>query len=160
MAVTRKSPSDLYRRDYYAWIQQQVRALRQRQSADVDWQNVAEEIEDLGKSEKRALRSQLARLVEHLLKIDSAPTRVRSDNLRGWQISVRSARRAAAELLEENPSLRSELKQIFARAYLDGRDEALGSLKLPDSAIPETAPWRADQVMSDDYKTRSRAKAR
>jgi DNA-directed RNA polymerase subunit F len=158
MASIRNSSSELYECDYYAWIQDQVQALRERRIENVDWDNVAEEIEDLGRSEKRALRSQLARLIEHLLKIDHAPARVRSENLRGWQVSVRYARRAAVELLDENPSLRSELKQIFARAYLDGRDEALGSLKLPDSAIPETPPWSVEEVIRSDFQTRRRAK--
>jgi hypothetical protein len=94
-----------------------------------------------------------------LLKIGWAPSRVRSENLRGLELSLRHARRAVAELLDENPSLRSELKQIFARAYLDGRDEALGSLQLPDTAIPEKAPWSAEEVVRDDLRTRDRAKA-
>jgi Domain of unknown function DUF29 len=146
----------LYERDYYEWVQQQVRALRERRIEGIDWDNVAEEIADLGRSEKRALRSQLARLVEHLLKIDVAPARTRSQNLRGWEILARAARRAVAELLEENPSLRPELPQIFARAYLDGRDEALASLKLPESAIPEKPPWNATQAIRDDFPIRHR----
>jgi Domain of unknown function DUF29 len=160
MATTTDSSSDLYERDYYAWVQLQVQALREHRIEDVDWENLAEEIADLGKSEIRALRSQLARLVEHLLKIDRAPARVRLQNFRGWEISVRSSRRAIADLLDENPSLRPELRKIFVRAYLDGRDEALAALKLPDSGIPEVPPWSAEQVISGDSPVRSRAKTR
>ena len=160
MASTTYRSPDLYERDYYAWVQQQVRALRERRIEGLDWDNLAEEVADLGKSEKRALRSQLARLVEHLLKIDVAPARTRAQNLRGWQVSVRAARRAITELLEENPSLQPELPQIYLRAYLDGRDEVLASLKLPESAIPEEPPWSAEQVLRDDSPTRNRAKAR
>jgi hypothetical protein len=149
----------LYDRDYYAWVQAQVDALREHRIEDVDWENVAEEIEDLGKSEKRALRSQLARLVEHLLKLERARVRMRAENMRGWQISVRSSRRAAAELLAENPSLRSELPQILERAFFDARDEVLAALKLPDFAIAENAPWSAEQVMREDFQVRPRAKA-
>ena len=121
--------SELYDRDYYAWVQAQIDALREHRIEDVDWENVDEEIEDLGKSEKRALRRQLARLVEDLLKLERAPVRMRAENLRGWQISVRSARRAAAELLAENPSLRLELPKILERAYFDARDEVLAALR-------------------------------
>lgn len=160
MASTTNRSPDLYQHDYYAWVQQQVRALRERQIEGLDWDNLADEVADLGKSEKRALRSQLARLVEHLLKIDVAPTRTRSLNLRGWGVSARTARRAITELLDENPSLESELPQIFARAYLDGRDAALASLNLPDSAIPEEPPWSAKQAIRDDFPTRNRAKVR
>jgi len=109
---------------------------------------------------KGALQSQLAGLVEHLLRIDHAPARARSENLRGWEVSLRYARRAVAELLDENPSLQSELKNIFARAYLDGRDQALASLKLPDSAIPETAPWNAEEVIRSDFRPGKRANTR
>ena len=62
-------PSELYERDYYAWIQGQVRALRNRRLKEIDWANVAEEIEDWGKSEKRSVESHIARIVEHLLKL-------------------------------------------------------------------------------------------
>lgn len=147
-----KGPT-LYGRDYYAWVRAQVEALRRRRIEDVDWENVAEEIEDLGRSEKRALRSQLARLVEHLLKIDRASARPRSASLRGDEISARSARRAVVELLDENPSLQAELKNIFSRAYLDGRDQALASLKLPDPAIAETPPWSAEEVIRSGFRS-------
>ena len=68
--------SELYEGDYYAWIQEQVRALREHRVEDLDWPNLMEEIEDLGKSERRALQSQVARLVEHLLKLAYAPIRI------------------------------------------------------------------------------------
>ncbi len=159
MASVKPRPSELYDHDYYAWIQDQVRALRERRIEDVDWEKVAEEIEDLGKSEKRALKSQLAQLLEHLLKLEYAPARLRSANLRGWQVSVRSVRRAVAELLHENPSLQTRINQVLPSAYLDGRDDALGALNLPDSAIPEAAPWSFEQVMDDGLLPRHRAKA-
>ena len=94
-----------------------------------------------------------------MLKLEHAPVRLRAENLRGWQISVRSTRRAVAELLAENPSLRSELPQILERAYLDARDEVLAALKLPDSAIAENAPWSAEQVMSEEFHVRVAAAA-
>src|SRR5919108_445155 len=72
MSSAKISSSELYDHDYYAWIQDQVRALRERRIEDVDWDNVAEEIEDLGKSERRGIRSQMARLGENLLKIQYA----------------------------------------------------------------------------------------
>lgn len=61
--------SDLYEQDYYAWIQSQVRAMGERRIKDIDWENVAEEIEDLGKNEKHSVESQLARIREHFLKL-------------------------------------------------------------------------------------------
>src|SRR5438105_15832205 len=93
MASAESSAPDLYESDYYAWIQGQVRALRNRRLKEIDWANVAEEIENWGKSEKRSGESHIARIVEHLLKLTYTPVRMKSLNRRGWAISVREARR-------------------------------------------------------------------
>ena len=76
MASAALPPSDLYERDYYTWIQEQVRALREHRVEDLDWPNLAEEIEDLGKSEKRALKTRITKLLEHLLKMAYASDRI------------------------------------------------------------------------------------
>ncbi len=62
------SSNSLYERDYYTWALEQARALQERRIEEVDWENLAEEIGDLGRSEARSVRSQLARLLAHLLK--------------------------------------------------------------------------------------------
>src|SRR5713101_5811514 len=98
--------SELYERYYYAWIQNQVRALREHRFEEIDWANVAEEIEDLGKSEKRSVESHIARIVEHLLKLAYTPARTKGLNRRGWEITLREARRQLRRLLSESPSLR------------------------------------------------------
>jgi Domain of unknown function DUF29 len=86
------SGSELYERDYYAWIQKQVRALRKHRVDEIDWANVAEEIQDLGKSEKRSVESHMARIVEHLLKLAYTPEQMKARNRRGGEITVREAR--------------------------------------------------------------------
>ncbi len=144
-------PSELYERDYYAWIQNQVRALRQRRVEEVDWANVAEEIEDLGKSEKRSVESQIARVVEHLLKLSYAPAGMKKLNRRGWEITIREARHQIRKLLHESPSLRRKTKELFPDAYDSGRNAALIALKLPDSALPETPPWTAEQILDAGF---------
>jgi uncharacterized protein DUF29 len=143
--------SELYEGDYYAWIREQVRALREHRVEDLDWPNLMEEIEDLGKSERRALQSQVARLVEHLLKLTYAPIRVSRPNRRGWEVTIRSARRRIRRLLNESPSLRSKLDQIFTEGYEDGRDDALAEMGLRDSTIPETPPWTFEEVIDDRF---------
>jgi len=144
-------PQELYDRDYYAWILDQVRALRERRVEDVDWQNVAEEIEDLARSERRGLRSQMARLVEHLLKLEHARGIFRSYNTRGWRVSVRSARRQIRQLLSESPSLRLELPQLLAQAYEDGRLEALREPGLSEHELPDSCPGPFEQMMDDSF---------
>jgi hypothetical protein len=149
MASAALPPSELYERDYYTWIQEQVRALRERRVEDLDWPNLAEEIEDLGKSEKRGLKSRITRLLEHLLKMAYASDRVWQSNSRGWELSVENAREAAGELVEENPGLRPYLDELFAGAYRTARRDTLKALRLPNSAIPETPPWTFEQVIDN-----------
>jgi hypothetical protein len=143
--------SDLYERDYYAWLQDQVRALREHRIEDVDWENVAEEIEGLSKSEKHGLRSQIARLVEHLLKLSYTRSLSRDYNARGWRLSVRSARFEINKLLQESPSLRPRLPEMLPDAYYAGRLRALRDPELSEDEIPELSPWTVEQVMDDSF---------
>jgi hypothetical protein len=151
MASMRNPLSDLYERDYYAWLQDQVRALRERRIEEVDWDNVAEEIEDLGKSERRGISSHLAVVLEHLLKLQYAQGLFRDYNVRGWSISVRSARRRLRKLLNESPSLRARLEELLADAYDDGRLEALRDPNLTEEILPKTSPWTVDEVIDDGF---------
>ena len=144
-------PADLYERDYYTWIQEQVRALRERRVEEVDWSNVAEEIEDLGKREKRALRSQLVRLLGHLIKFAYAREVMWVNNARGWELSIRGARSEALMYLDENPGLRPHVPEIFRSAYRSARLEVMKALRLPDSAIPEAPPWPLDEIIEDGF---------
>ena len=110
-------PSELYDRDYYAWIQHPVQALRERRIEDVDWVNAVEEIEDLGKSERRGIRNPLSRLLEHLLQLQYARGTARANNRRGWTLSIKGARIAIEDLLNESPSLSSQMPEMLVQAY-------------------------------------------
>ena len=144
-------PSDLYERDYFAWILEQVRVLREHRVEEVDWVNLAEEIEDLGKSEKRSVESHLARIVEHLLKLVYSPSLAKDLNRRGWQISVREARRQLHRLLDESPSLRRKMSELFPHAYHSGRNAVLIGTDLAESALPENSPWTLEQTIDNGF---------
>lgn len=105
----------LYDEDLVLWSKEQARALREAAragwNAPIDWENVAEEIESLGRSDRRALASHIATVIEHLLKLQAAPAR---DPVRGWMELVRRARREVERLLTESPSLRRELPKMIA----------------------------------------------
>src|SRR6516165_4068907 len=120
MASIKPTPSQLYEHDYYAWVQDQVRALREHRIEEVDWENVAEEIDDLGKSVRWSVEGHLETLVEHLLKLAYAPGIVRTRNARLWQGTIRLARFRIRRALAQNPSLRSKMPEIFIDAYEAG----------------------------------------
>jgi len=151
--------SELYERDYYTWAQEQARALRERRIEEIDWINLAEEIEGLARSEKHALQSRIARLLEHLLKLAYARERMLESNARGWQLSARNARDAVRQLLDENPGLQSQLENIFIRAYRSARNGTLRVLRLPDSAIPEASSWTLEQTIDEKFFPRPRERA-
>src|ERR1700683_2931493 len=107
--------ADLYDLDFAAWAEQNAELLRAGRFSEVDLENVAEEIEDLAKSERRALASRLARLIPHLLKWQFQPEK-RSTS---WQRAILQQRLSIARLLRESPSLKHGFAELAAEVYSD-----------------------------------------
>ena len=116
--------NELYQRDDYTWAMQQADALRRRDFARVDWENVIEEIEDVGQRHEDSLRSQYARAIQHLLKLQ-----VDSSNLprRGWRRSLDNARNEIKKVLRNHPGLKSAREEVFSQAWRDARDDAVNA---------------------------------
>lgn len=156
------APSDLYETDFYAWTAEQAEMLRgvardlTAAGGDAgaiarDFQHLAEEIEDVGKAERNACRSQTRRIIEHLLKLEHSPaTRPR----RNWRMSVIDARIELPDHL--TPTLRRELEErlpiLYAEAVrkvssaLAERREVARSLPLPSAC-----PYTLDQILDPDW---------
>ncbi len=100
-------------RDYYQWLQTQATALRSHEVEKIDWEGIAEALEDMGKSERRAFSSRLAILIMHLLKWDYQPNK----RSRSWELTIQEQRYQLARLLEDNPSFRREISEFIAKAY-------------------------------------------
>jgi hypothetical protein len=119
----------LYQSDYAAWSAEQASAIRdagrQRLNAPIDWENVAEEIESLGKSERLALRSRIGTVIEHLLKLEVSPA---IDPLPLWRDTVRRTREEIARGLEDSPSLRREVPEMIAKEMRVARKLVQGNL--------------------------------
>lgn len=117
---------DLYKQDFYSWTAQQAAALKRKDLAAIDWGNVIEEIEALGRAEKSSLTSHYANAVEHLLKLQYHGPR-QADSAVPWEISVRNARDGIEEVLEENPGLKNKRGEVFTRAWTRGRKAAVNA---------------------------------
>ncbi len=139
-----------YESDYYGWILHNVRAIRERRFKEVDWPNVAEELEDMGNSERRALRSQLARLLAHLLKWRYQP-QARRLSEHSWRATIVHARKTVRELVAESPSFGPRLGEMFSAAYDDAIAQAVGHTNLPTQTFPAVCPWSLEQAMADDF---------
>jgi hypothetical protein len=138
--------SDLYATDAVAWAEQQSDALRRRASNEIDWENVAEEIESLARSDRREIRNRLAVICEHLLKWEFQPIQ-RSGS---WRGSVVEARDQIARLVQDSPSLRDYPTQVLAEAYPAGRRKAEAETGLMD--LPAACPWTIEQLFDHGFR--------
>lgn len=142
----------LYERDYYLWAEEQARMLRERRPDRIDWENLAEEVDDLARRNADALEGQCETLIEHLIKIAGAPELIRKNDLRLWRASVRNARHKIGILLRRDPSLRARSDELFADAWPVGRNNALAKLDLDDNAIPEAPLLTLDEALNDTFE--------
>ena len=139
--------SDLYDRDAYSWAMQQADALRRRSANEIDWDNVAEEIESVGKSQSSELYSRYVVLLTHLLK-----WRFQSDRRsRSWEASIRVQRVDIGRLVEFNPGLQAKRDEIFDAAFRTARLAAIGETDLPAQAFPETNPFTLAEAMDENF---------
>jgi Domain of unknown function DUF29 len=131
--------SSLYDEDFVLWSKRQAEALRAAargaNNQSIDWENVAEEIDSLGRSDKRELMSQIRRVIEHLLKLEYSQA---ADPRMGWIDSIDDARNEIGVLLEDSPSLKTEIAAAIAAEMKRGSRKAirdLGKYRELDSAI-------------------------
>jgi hypothetical protein len=139
-----------YDTDFFAWTQHQAAALRAKDFAALDLEHLAEEIESLGRSDRRAIASQLERLLLHLLKWAYQPLAHERYGA-SWRTGIRQARRAIADLIEESPSLRDYPAERLAAAYSRARERASEQTFIPVHNFPETCPWPIERVLDPDF---------
>ena len=149
--------SDLYELDFIGWTEQQARFLREEAARGtnlpLDWANLAEEVEGLGRSELRALESQVHRLMLHLLKLEFSSAR---DPRAGWLDSVDDARIRILRHLRQDPGLRPRLPGVIADAEADAVPQAIRELRRhgedPAGIVARRdagAIYSADQILGD-----------
>jgi hypothetical protein len=136
-----------YEEDFYAWTVEQARLLRSGDLSAIDIANIAEEIESMGRSDRRALESRLTVLLTHLLKW-RIQERMRSGS---WSGTIREQRRRILKLLQESPSLRPFIDEALAEAYSDAREAASSQTGLSDAEFPAECPFSAEEVLSRSF---------
>lgn len=139
----------LYDSDFAAWTARTADLLRRGHFAEVDLQNVAEEIEDLGKSERSAVRSQLRRMLVHLVKSRIQPERSGAS----WRASVAGARAEILDHFGDSPSLRKHAEANLQRIYREAVELALVETNLAghaDPDLPEECPYTLENLLEDD----------
>lgn len=136
-----------YNKDFYAWAINNARLLRAGKLSEIDIENIAEEIESMGKSEKRELINRLAVLLAHLLKWKFQSTR-RSNS---WKYTIKEQRLRLNRLLAESPSLKKELEKKLNESYQDACYIALSETGLDEAIFPKKCPFSLRQALEQDF---------
>src|SRR5437016_2913643 len=139
--------TELYERDFFEWTQCNASLLRAGRFDQADIEHIAEEIEDMGKSERRALESHLIVLLIHLLKwqIQSEHQSV------SWRGTIKIQRKDIVKLLGEMPSLMRWLKDNLAEAYEDAVLKASAETGLPQRHFPSSCPFTLEQILDQEF---------
>jgi Domain of unknown function DUF29 len=120
----------LHDRDFNLWIEETKKAIQNRDFQNMDWDNLLDEIDDMGKSEKRSLESYLQRLIEHLLKIQYWESE-RERNYQHWRSEVINFRKRIKRLVKANPSFKPLLEEIFPEILQDAIEIWEGQFSIP-----------------------------
>ena len=136
-----------YDTDFYGWANEQAALLRAGHLDAADIANIAEEIESMGRSEKRELINRLTVLLMHLLKWKYQPV----GQCSSWRTSIRVQRNALVRHIDDNPSLRPLLPEALRAAYVDAVLRAADETKLPEFVFPASYEWSFDEIMNPDF---------
>jgi hypothetical protein len=137
----------LYTNDFHAWTQEQVNLLKTQQWDTLDTVNLIEELETLGRKERQELRNRLALLLGHLLKWQFQ-TEKRSSS---WLSTIREQRIQIKLLLQDSPSLKPYLEEVFLTAYELGLALAMRETQLGQQIFPEICPYTCEQTLNSEF---------
>jgi hypothetical protein len=135
----------LYETDFNLWVEKTVEIIKNRDVKNMDWENLLEEIEDMGASQKRSLDSYMQRLIEHILKLKYWHSEL-DRNEKGWRSEVVNFRNRINRLLKKNPSL----KNYLVSEYLDNYQDAIAAMS-EKFDIPSDSMISVNEIMNKDY---------
>lgn len=148
MQVPEVDPNtSLYETDFYAWTQEQVSFLRDRQWSQIDLHNLIDEVESLGKQQRQELRNRLSVLLGHLLKWEYHPW----GRTRNLLATIRLQRRDMLRLLQDSPSLELVLADALKEAYENGKDLARSETILFQKPVPLKCPYSLSEVLDSRF---------
>jgi Domain of unknown function DUF29 len=139
----RTSQKSLYTIDFVQWIENTAQQLRNQDYADVDWENLIDEIEDMSRRERKALKSNLIVVLLHLLKWEYQP----EYRTGSWRGSIREHRRRINEDLKDSPSLVPYLEEVWAECYEEARNQAADETGLPLEIFPLKSLYSTEQAL-------------
>lgn len=136
----------MYEQDYYLWLEKTASLLRDGRLSELDIPNLIEEIEDMGRSQKDALESNLRVVLIHLLKYNYQPSK-RSNC---WQGSITEHRIRINKAFRNSPSLKRYFQEVFDECYQDARKIAAAQTGLPLDTFPAQSPFSPEEALNPD----------
>lgn len=136
---------EMYETDFVLWSEKTAQLIRNRLFDQVDWENVAEEIESLSRSDRRALRSQVKRVIVHMLKWHYEPER----RTISWEVIIDDGRDQIQQLIKDSPSLIPTLLDIIQYCYPNAVRQASKETGLPQQKFPPSCPFDIHQLLGD-----------
>jgi uncharacterized protein DUF29 len=137
----------LYERDFCLWVEEQVRLLKEGRLEQLDLENLIEEIRDMARRQRKAIRSDLIVVLTHLLKWQHQP----EQRSTGWAGSLVEHRRRIEDEIEESPSLAGYPAEVFERCYLRAREQAAAETGLPPETFPAQPPFTLEQTLDAKF---------
>lgn len=139
--------NSLYEKDFYLWIETTAKLLREKKFSELDIDNLIEEIESMGRSEKRELRNRLTVLLMHLLKWKYQP-QMRSNS---WKATIIEQRKQIEWLLLDSPSLKNKIGEILIDCYEGAILKAVAETGLSEQTFPQQCPFSVQETLTRDY---------
>lgn len=136
-----------YETDFYKWTNEQARLLKAGKFDQIDIENIVEELETLGRGEKRELVNRLAVLLAHLLKWQLQPER----RGKSWRATIEEQRRQLKKHLKEDPSLKPFLNEAIEDAHLSAIAELVRVTPFEKKDLPDSCPYSIEQIFDDEY---------
>ena len=147
VSASSRGAAPLYGTDFYAWTKTQAALLQAEEFENLDLPNLIEEIEAMGNSQRSEVVNRLKVLLMHLLKWQFQE----DHRSRSWRNTIKAQRWDIEAVLEDNPSLRSELPDCVAKAYPRARKEAIAETGLLCSPWPDACPWSLEQILDEEW---------
>ena len=136
-----------YDQDFYGWAMAEASLLRQHKWDELDIEHLAEELESMGASEKREIRSRMKQLMKHLLKWKYQPDL----QCRSWKNSIRNQRLELEDVIKDNPSLKPSLNENIKEVYMRALTDAAEETGIYKENFPTECPYTFDQIMDDQF---------
>jgi predicted DNA-binding ribbon-helix-helix protein len=139
--------SELYEQDFCLWAEQIAQLLRSGHFSEIDLENLIDEVQDMSRSQKRALLSNLRVIILHLLKYKYQP----DNRSNSWLSSIREHRTRIEDSFRDSPSLRVYIQEMFTICYENARKQAVDETSLPLDVFPEQAPFTLSECLNEDF---------